>query len=103
MSVQLTTGTGTVIADGATQDLPAGSGLVVLSNNSTGVVALYLIGGGATPTLVSQSAGSSSFVVGAPSAGHVGLEYTGAAYRVSNALGVSVTIGFSGTRTRTGL
>jgi hypothetical protein len=77
------------ISNGAQQNLPTGSGLLVINaTNLGGSVAAFVIGGG----VVTKLGGSSLFVSGAPGAGFIGVEWTGSVYRINNNQGGSADI-----------
>lgn len=89
------------IANGGTFSLPAGAGLVCLTQNGAGEVALFMVGGG-TVTLIAQTA--AIFVAGVPGAGKIGLKWNGAtAYLIDNNTGSSQLVGIGGIRPRLGV
>jgi hypothetical protein len=84
------------IANGASLDLAAGSGLILIVDNADGAIAAF-IAGGAT---VTKLGGAAKFVVGAPGAGEVGVLFGTTTYRVTNGLGSSGTFWISGLAVR---
>ena len=89
---------GTVsMANGATLTLAAGGGLIVVSENTGGMQALFLIGGG-TSTLVAQTG---SLFANAVTAGKISVQYAGGIqYSVYNNTGSTYVVGVGGIRTR---
>jgi len=86
------------ITASSTYDLAAGSGLVILHNNNTGDMGLYMCYGG-TVTLV---AGAASMVSGAAGANQIGFAYNaGGFYQVSNGYGTTQNIYITSIKTRT--
>ena len=94
----LDTSSGTVsMANGATLTLAAGGGLIVVSENTTGQQALFLIGGGVS-TLVAQTG---SLFANAVTAGKISVQYAGGTqYSVYNNTGSTYVVGVGGIRTR---
>jgi hypothetical protein len=84
------------IANGASLDLAAGAGLVLILDNADGAMAAF-IAGGAT---VTKLGGAAKFVVGAPGAAEVGVLFGTTTYRVTNNLGSSGTFFISGLAVR---
>ena len=85
------------IASAGTFDLPTGSGMVMLHDDTTGALGLFLVWAGA----VTKVAGDAAMVVGAAGANQIGLQWTGAVYRISNGYAVSHNINISLVKTRT--
>lgn len=84
------------LANTATADLATGSGFVMLHCNETGDAAAFLAFGGTVVKL----GGATNIVAGAPGASQIGLQWTGAAYRINNNRGGTSTIWVATMRTR---
>lgn len=78
------------VNNGATYNLAASSGIVMLNDYTGGQCAVFLCSAG-TVILVSQT--GTQYVSGAPGAGKVGLEWTGSVYRINNNKGSNTTFG----------
>jgi hypothetical protein len=88
------------VAGGGTITLPAGAGTLTLTNDATGEVGLFLMGGGVV--IVAAQTGS-IFAAGAAASGKITVAYNGAgAYAITNgAAGDSArTIGIAAVRVR---
>ena len=85
------TGGATTIANSATVDFPAASGMLVVNNWTNGHVTIYLCGGGATTAVASVGSSVGSFTYNSGVAG----------YRWTNNYGSAAVFGFFFVRTRT--
>lgn len=79
------------VANTAMINFAAGSGLITVASTTNGHTAAYLVGGGAI-ALLGQT--GSSFVVGVPPNGYLGMLWTGSVYSLKNRTGA--TVGVSG-------
>jgi hypothetical protein len=86
-------------AASATYDLAAGSGIVVIHNNTNGEAAVFITYAGATVKL----GGAASVVAGTGGANEIGLAYNGGAgkYRINNGYGTTQFVYITTIRTRT--
>jgi hypothetical protein len=86
------------IANGTPHQLGAGSGLVLLHNNTTGDLAMFLCYGGT----VTKVSGAASMVSGAAGANQIGLAYNGGSgkYEISNGYVAAQQINISTLKTR---
>lgn len=78
-------------------NFPAGGGLVVLTEDTTGQSGLFLVGGGVV-ILVAQTA--AIFAAGSPPGGKIGLEYVAGNFKVTNNTGSTYIVGIGGVRVR---
>lgn len=78
------------VANGATYTLAAGSGIVMLNDYTGGQAAVYLV---SATNIVMISQTGTQYVVGAPGAGQVGLQWSGSAYQIANNKGAGTTFG----------
>jgi hypothetical protein len=85
------------LTNGANAVLATGSGLIVLNSHTTGDAAVYLING----SQIYKLGGTASYVVSStPSAGQVGVGWTGSSYAIYNNVGSTQTFGIAMIRTR---
>ena len=86
-------------AASATYDLAAGSGIVVIHNNTNGEAAIFITYAGATVKL----GGAASVIAGTGGANEIGLTYNGGAgkYRINNGYGTTQFLYITTIRTRT--
>lgn len=84
------------VVNGTPYQLGVGSGLVLLHNNTTGDLAMFLCYGGA----VTKVSGAASMVSGAAGASQIGLAYNGTKYQISNGYVAAQQIIISTIKTR---
>jgi len=85
------------LTNGANAVLATGSGLIVLNSHTSGDAAVYLING----SQIYKLGGTASYVVSStPSAGQVGVGWTGSSYAIYNNVGSTQTFGIAMIRTR---
>ena len=85
------------LTNGANAVLATGSGLIVLNSHISGDAAVYLING----SQIYKLGGTASYVVSStPSAGQVGVGWTGSSYAIYNNVGSTQTFGIAMIRTR---
>jgi hypothetical protein len=87
------------LTNGSTFVLPAGGGLLVVSNNADGQAGVFNLGGG-NVTLISQTG---SLFANSVTAGKISVQYSsGASYSIYNNTGSTVTIYWGGISIRAG-
>jgi hypothetical protein len=85
------------LTNGANAVLATGSGLIVLNSHTTGEAGVYLLCGSS----IFKLGGNASYVVSStPSAGQVGVGWTGSSYAIYNNVGSTQTFGIAMIRTR---
>jgi hypothetical protein len=85
------------LTNGANAVLATGSGLIVLNSHITGEAGVYLLCGSS----IFKLGGNASYVVSStPSAGQVGVGWTGSSYAIYNNVGSTQTFGIAMIRTR---
>jgi hypothetical protein len=87
----------TSITNGGTFDLTTGSGLVILHNDTSGTLGLFIIYAGT----VAKVAGAADMVSGAAGGSQIGLAWTGAVYQISNGWATPQSIVIALLKTRT--
>jgi hypothetical protein len=88
------------VANGGNVQIAAGSGLIIVTNETNGQTAIYTCGGGSV-TMVSAGGAGWSSPTGSPSAGNASIAWTGSSYNLFNNYGSTVTFHIGLIRTRT--
>jgi uncharacterized protein DUF2793 len=94
------TATTVSVANGASAQLPSGSGLLIISNATDGDTGVFVVGGIGV-VLIAQSVGATYVASAAPAAGKIGVGFvSGTGYAIFNNIGGTVTLGVVGLRSR---
>jgi hypothetical protein len=91
-----------LIANGGNSGLAAGSGLIIVTDETaTGDSGVFVVGGGAV-VLLGQSSGTTWVVSTAPAGGKFSVGWNGSSYRIYNNQGSNITFGVATIRSRNG-